>query len=270
MILTGTGIIDSSTQQQGYLLDLYPNSQVALSFRRLSSTYNGNCIRVRRDSDNAEQDIGFSNGIIDSASLDAFCSGTNGFITSWYDQSGNNRDATSVAFVSQPLIYAINSIFLLNGKAAASFSGNEILKTSPFTGGPNDSTFLVCRAGGDDVIIDGDTTNNISYWTTFLPGNFRVYAGMIDVAAGIFSINQQHLVTSIIDGTTSTVKVDTVQVTKNVGTNIRDGLTLGGLGGGSPFAPLTGSIQEIINYGTNQSSSASAIQDNINNYYGIY
>lgn len=268
MILTGTGIIDSPRKEE-YLLDLYPNSQVALSLRKLSSTYSGNCIRVRRNSDNAEQDIGFSNGTIDSASIDSFCFGTFGYVTTWYDQSGNGRNAISNVSTEQPSIY-LGEILTLNGKPAVSFGGFEIMRTGPFAGGPNDSTFLVCRAGIDDVIIDGDTTNNISYWTTFAPGNFRVYAGIVDIAAGIFSVDQQHLVTSIIDGTTSTIRVDTVQVTKNVGTNIRNGLTLGGLGGGSPFSPLTGYIQEIVNYGTNQSSSTSGIQNNINSYYGIY
>lgn len=42
------------------LLDLYPNATVAYSVRRLSSTYTGNLIRVRRSSDNTEQNIGYN------------------------------------------------------------------------------------------------------------------------------------------------------------------------------------------------------------------
>ena len=42
------------------LLDDYPNSAVAYSLRKLRTAYTGAAIRVRRSSDNAEQDIGFN------------------------------------------------------------------------------------------------------------------------------------------------------------------------------------------------------------------
>jgi hypothetical protein len=62
-------LIMSMNKQSNLLLDLYPNSTVAYSFRKLRSAYSGNCIRVRRNGDNAEQDIPFLNGVLDSASL---------------------------------------------------------------------------------------------------------------------------------------------------------------------------------------------------------
>lgn len=60
------------------LLDQNPNSSLAVSFRKLRTAYNGSCIRVRRNSDNAEQDIPFLNGVLDTTSLlnfvgDNFC-----------------------------------------------------------------------------------------------------------------------------------------------------------------------------------------------------
>ena len=42
-----------------YLLDTYSGSAVAYSLRKLSLAYSGSAIRVRRSSDNAEQNIGF-------------------------------------------------------------------------------------------------------------------------------------------------------------------------------------------------------------------
>ena len=51
------------------LLDTYGGSAVAYSLRKLSSTYSGSAIRVRRSSDNAEQDIGFVDGDLDTQSL---------------------------------------------------------------------------------------------------------------------------------------------------------------------------------------------------------
>ena len=46
------------------LLDNYTDVKVAYSLRKIRSGHTGYCIRVRRDSDNAVMDIGFSNGKI--------------------------------------------------------------------------------------------------------------------------------------------------------------------------------------------------------------
>jgi len=54
---------------QPLLLDLYPNAAVAYSLRKLRTAYSGNAIRVRRSSDNAEQDINFVGGDLDTQSL---------------------------------------------------------------------------------------------------------------------------------------------------------------------------------------------------------
>jgi hypothetical protein len=43
------------------LLNEYPNAAVAYSLRLLDNTYTSDAIRVRRASDNIEQDIGFVN-----------------------------------------------------------------------------------------------------------------------------------------------------------------------------------------------------------------
>jgi hypothetical protein len=41
------------------LLDTYSGAAVAYSLRKLRTAYSGSAIRVRRSSDNAEQDFGF-------------------------------------------------------------------------------------------------------------------------------------------------------------------------------------------------------------------
>ena len=70
------------------LLDDYSGAAAAYSLRQLSSTYSGDAIVVRRASDNTTQAIGFVDNELDTASLETFCSGTDGFVTTWYDQSG--------------------------------------------------------------------------------------------------------------------------------------------------------------------------------------
>jgi Alpha-L-arabinofuranosidase B, catalytic len=63
---------------------------VAYSFRKLRTAYAGSAIRIRRASDNTEQDIGFSGGDLDTAAIATFCSGTTGWVVNLYDQSANS------------------------------------------------------------------------------------------------------------------------------------------------------------------------------------
>ena len=71
-----------------YLLDDYPGATLAVSLRLLKSDYTGSAIRVRRDNDNAEADIGFAGNFLDEAALLAHVGSNNGFVTTWYNQSG--------------------------------------------------------------------------------------------------------------------------------------------------------------------------------------
>jgi hypothetical protein len=107
MSLTLLGVSNKTTGGPFiYMLDVYPTAAIAYSVRKLNSAYAGPCVRVRRDSDNAELDIPFTNNKLDTAVLSSFCSGTNGTVTTWYDQSGNSKNLLQSASASQPLIYS--------------------------------------------------------------------------------------------------------------------------------------------------------------------
>ena len=85
------------------LLDAHGGASGAFSTRRLSSSYSGNCVKVRNDSD-ALLDIGFSGAGIDSESLEAHCGTGDGFVHTWYDQSGSDNHATTDEDADQPRI----------------------------------------------------------------------------------------------------------------------------------------------------------------------
>ena len=88
----GTPVLPSG--QTAGLLETYSGALVAYSLRKLRTGYVGNAIRVRRSSDNAEQDIAFdASGNLDTTSLLSFVGSVNGFVTTWYDQSGNGYNA---------------------------------------------------------------------------------------------------------------------------------------------------------------------------------
>jgi hypothetical protein len=96
-------------------------SAAAFSTRKLRSAYAGACMNVRRSSDNAAQDIGFVNGALDTASLLAFVGANNGFVTTWYDQSGLGNNATQATAVNQPQIVASGVVTTAGSKPALKF-----------------------------------------------------------------------------------------------------------------------------------------------------
>jgi hypothetical protein len=62
------------------------------------------CMTVRRSSDDAIKDIGFSQGIVDIASIMAFIGSSSGYVKTLYDQSGNGYHLTQITLANQPRI----------------------------------------------------------------------------------------------------------------------------------------------------------------------
>ena len=100
----------------------------AYSLRKLSSTYGGNAIQVRRSSDNTTQDIGFAfDGNLDTNSLTSFVGSGDAYVTIWYDQSGNSYNAIQNTLTNQPKIITGGVIERANGLPTIIFSGSHFL-----------------------------------------------------------------------------------------------------------------------------------------------
>ena len=146
MIIATHGIVASQIQSFVGLLDLYPSAAAAYSLRKLRSAYTGSAIRVRRSSDNTEQDIGFVNNALDTSSLTSFCGSGNGFVTTWYDQSGNARNATQTTAANQPQIVSSGSVINENTKPCIQFDNtNDFMNTNSFSTLSNASYFIVSK-----------------------------------------------------------------------------------------------------------------------------
>ena len=106
------------------LLDAVPGAAAAYSLRQLSNAYTGPVVTVRRSSDNAEED--FKASEIDDGTLTAFCGAGDGFVKTWFDQSGNTgRDASQGTAANQPKIVSSGSLVTESGKAALEFDGSD-------------------------------------------------------------------------------------------------------------------------------------------------
>lgn len=87
----------------GYLDTISPAPRVAYSLRKIISTATL-AIRVRRSSDNAQQDIGFSGDVLDTAALAAFVGASSAFVTTFYDQTATGINLVQATAASQPRI----------------------------------------------------------------------------------------------------------------------------------------------------------------------
>jgi len=96
----------------------------AYSLRRLKSSAT-KAVRVREDNGNTEIDIGFSGGTLDETALLNHVGSNNGFVTKWYDQSGNGNDASNATASQQPQIVTSGSVVKENGKPAIAFDGSD-------------------------------------------------------------------------------------------------------------------------------------------------
>lgn len=107
--------------------DAVPSIVAAYGMRRLRTAYTGSLLRMRRSSDNAESDFGYTgSGDLDTAAIVAWLSGS-GYIVKWYDQSGNGYDAVQTTAASQPLYVASGQ----NGRPVLRWDGvDDILPTT--------------------------------------------------------------------------------------------------------------------------------------------
>lgn len=138
------------------LLDDYPSADFGLALWKLRSAYSGNCIRVRRASDSAELDIGFAgSGAIDASAIATHCGGSDGFVTTWYDQSGTTNDFSNSTSAQQPKIYDGSSGSMLvdgNGNVAMYVDGGDVFRSANVNNINGGATFTLM------IAIQGPTT----------------------------------------------------------------------------------------------------------------
>jgi len=110
------------------LLDYEP-AAAAWALRRINTAYSGSCIRLRRTSDNAEIDVGFSGDALDIAAIESHCSGTNGAVVTWYSQHGGSGcDITQATAANQPLICSSGAVITQGGRPTTQWDSTDVLR----------------------------------------------------------------------------------------------------------------------------------------------
>jgi hypothetical protein len=207
--------------------------------------------------------------------LTSFCSGTNGFVTTWYDQSGNGINAINTTAANQPQIVSSGSVLLLNTKPTINFDGNNdyldiptllslnnlsVLNVMAFTNTNNDRVALSVTEGGSRATYIGfKNGSNLEYvfgnqTVTNNPQNTnqRIVSLFANNVKGEFYVNNSSIGTAL---------------SSRTGTSTLDARIGAYAGGGFECAC---SHQEIIIYQVDKTADNSAINTAINSYYGIY
>jgi len=171
MLLVGGG-----DGEVNYILDSFPGAQAAFAYHKLSSDYTGFCVEVVRSSDSDSLDIGFlASGIIDTTSLDSFCSSLCR-VRTWYDQSGNGNNAVSSLLTSGPIIVSSSGIrveFNSNSLHTSAFFGDASrLSIEPLSAFHPDSTGSVFSVSES---TSSDRINTVLTTVTSLSNGIGVY-----------------------------------------------------------------------------------------------
>jgi hypothetical protein len=254
--------------------------------RKLRTAYTGSAIRVRRSNDNTEQDIGFTaGGDLDTASLKTFVGANSGFVTTWYDQSSNNRNAIQATAGNQPRVVNAGTVERRTNLPSVFFNGaSQRLLTNAFSYNDGNYTAFTCSNQVDTLFritlshdssatgrraplyirtsSIGQTLANTTGTTTFITDN-----------GNSISVNQTYIFSAVkrsnnteiyVNGNTNgatTLSANSVNFSQSlkIGSQFFNGTN-----------HYNGYIHEIILYGSDKSTDRTGIETNINSYYGIY
>lgn len=260
------------------LLDTYSGAAAAYSLRKLSTNYNGSAIRIRRSSDNTETDIGFSGTLLSTAAITSFCGTGSAFVTTWYDQSGNGKNAIQATAASQPRIVNSGSIYLLNNAPSIYFSinGGGLNLTSYFTGTAgtlfrvqkNDFDPPSSFAGAPIDNVGTYLVNDTSYYPFTDGVIYEKFATNLRKNVGnlTYTLTSSSLFTVLSDTGIWDARYNGTQV-YNISTNTVGYATDQFASIGSSYRGL---VSEIIVYTSNKISVRTPIESNISNYYSLY
>lgn len=271
----GIGPFDTGASRgSSFLLDDVSGAAIAFSTRKLREAYAGNCIEVRRSSDNTTQDIGFTaTGDLDTSALTTFVGAGNGFVRTWYDQSGNGRNATQTTNINQPQIVSSGSVIVdSNGNPVLSGVGvSPRMNVTSFTHNqPIYRAVYVKFNSASKYALDGNGINSHALGLDLVDTTVELTAGnVLQYTHGSSLAGVELLVVSLANGTSSSIKVnDNTASTGDAGTTNAAGISLFNRADGA--FKLDGFIGEVVEWASDKSSDQGAILSNMNAHWGAY
>lgn len=305
-VYLGTNLVWSSSSS--YILDSYGPAYHAYSLRKLSSTYNSFCLRVRRttstpsvttttvdvsfNSSNTvglDSEITYVSGTATTAiNLGQFCASIlngysnpdlvninqNVFVVTWFDQSGNGRNPTQATAGSQPRLVNLGNMETVDGSVGVRF----VTANSNFLSIANTSTAynnMSCYALSNSISA---TTNTSAYGQGVFGLNARLFlpqgTNIAYDTQGTFPItgitaNVDRLYELICGASTTSAYSNGVQSSVASVSSLSVTNNYIRIGSnGSPAFYMNGHVKEVIAFVG--TSNRTNIENNINSYYSVW
>lgn len=262
----------------------------AYSLRRLLSLYTGPLIQVRRSSDDTTLDIGFDlDGDLDTAALLTFAGAGNAFVTRWYDQSGGGSHLEQGTLAAQPSIVTAGVINLLDGLPAVTFDGTDdyltVASVGLYAAGAATMATVFSGASAANSVVVGESNNagggnlyrlmrsSTAAWNvqaTSSTGSLWASSAAADTTFDAaqhqaFYADSGSQINTWRDGAAKHVALAATRSGVMTLTN----LSLGAhLNGGTPANFLSGKVQEVVLWNSNQSVDRTGISDAQKTYWG--
>jgi hypothetical protein len=261
------------------LLDQYSGAAAAYSLRKLRTAYTGSAIRVRRSNDNTEQDIGFtSSGDLDTASLKTFVGANSGFVTTWYDQSGNARNATQTTAANQPRVVNAGTVERQGSRPTVSFDGsNDNFNITGFAVNDTYSIYYIHKRPSTStraVYLSGNTDNAGALLAHWSDNNIYIQyprSGNWYYKSASNNTTSFNLLEGYTTGSSQSIYINNSSLSLSSEIFFTPGtLNWNAIGKYSNTNFASGTSSEIILYHSHQLSNRSGINTNINSYYSIY
>lgn len=250
-------------------LDTYPGALAAYSLRSLSSSVT-NVVRVRRSS-GSPSEADFTATQVANGELATWVgAGNDGFVTTWYDQSGNSRDATQTTDAKQPRIVLSGGLETEGSKPAISWTTSGVNETNlSFTAISNARSLFTVRKA---------TLAFVSF-APFIMGHTSAYdyhptdgsnAWLDATYSSAFVRNGSNYINGASVDLTTAVKDTNYNLFSMIHTSSSGNMSNISTDRNNQNRSWRGTIQEIIIYSSDQTTNRAAIELNINAYYGIF
>lgn len=199
--------------------------------------------------------------------------GGNGFVTIWYDQSGNGKHTTQTTATRQPIIVSSGNLVLSNGKVAVAGDGvdDTLINTTLSLTNPSSIFTVVDKVGTSGnfgLTAGGYVAGGFTLSTT----GYGIYQNGPSFSPQYTNNNQSLLVfKTSTTGTNWEFYGNNTTVTnggQNIGTLLGTHLSLFDRSGASGRANMY--MQEYIIWSSDQMTNRLPIQSNINSHYNIY